>query len=65
MMKMKPHIDRERVLMQEARRRALTTCTQHIPELLQEHEVVGEPVREGDRIVLRIVREARTPPVPA
>ena len=66
MLKMKPHIDRERVLKMEARRRALATCTQRIPALLHEQEAVSEPIREGDRIVLHIVREAQAKPaVPA
>ncbi len=61
MLKMKPRIDRERVLKMEARRRALVTCTQSIPALLSDHEAVAAPVREGDRIVLRIVRETKQP----
>ncbi len=54
MLRMKPYIDRERVLRLEARRRALRLCTDRIPALLRDHEMVEDPVREDDRIVLHI-----------
>ncbi len=57
MMTMKPHFDRDAVLRMEAWHRALAACTESIPALLHEHETVGPPVREGDRIVLRITRK--------
>lgn len=60
MMQMKPRIDREQVLRREARRRALALCTDRIPALLRDHEMVVDPVREDDRIVLRVVRKPET-----
>lgn len=57
MLRMKPRFDREAVLRYEARRRAISLCTCRIPELLRDDEMVTDPIREGDRIVLGIVRK--------
>ncbi len=57
MVRMKPRIDRDTVLREEARRRAVEHCIQCIPELLHPDEGVGVPVREGSRIVIPVVRK--------
>ena len=57
MVRMKPRIDRDKVLREEARRRAVEHCIHCIPDLLHPDEGVGMPVRQGSRIVIPIVKK--------